>query len=333
MVGDMTIEIRQSPSPLVSIIIPSAASIDLLFACLRSIERLSPRDIPFETIVIQNEAAPDVEAHVRNTVLGISLINSSVNLGVAGSGNLGRAMARGRYLIMLHDDAEIESGWMEALVETAEARPEAGAIGSKVLFPDGRLQYAGAILWSDGSTSAPWAGERPPATAFDRLRAVDYCGSSSLLVRTAAWDAAGGLDENLYPVYFVDVDLAMALRALNYVFLYQPRSRIRHHQSASTDPLFRSFVAQRNRGRFERKWKQALERQESPHVGSQEAVDRAIARAEALAASRPSEIRAQRLDTRLEFDRTEQQNRIVKQQWELQEAYKAWLAQQKATGS
>jgi hypothetical protein len=172
---------------------------------------------------------------------------------------------------------------MEALIQTAATHPEAGAVGGKVLHPDGRLQNAGMILWRDAHTSPPWAGEAPPPTAFDRLRSVDYCGSSSLLVRTGAWDTVGGLDERFYPVYYVDVDLSMSLRRLGFVVLYQPASRIRHHQGASRDLRFRAFALQRNRQMFIEKWAEALEEHEPPARGSREAIERAMVRAEARA--------------------------------------------------
>jgi len=106
-------------------------------------------------------------------------------------------------------------------------------------------------------------GEAPAPTAFDRLRAVDFCGTSSLLVRAALWDFVGGLDEQFYPVYYVDVDLAMAMRKLGFVVLYQPNSRIRHHQGGSTKVDFRVFLINRNRLLFLEKWGAALENQES----------------------------------------------------------------------
>lgn len=225
----MTIDVALSPSPRVSVIIPATASFDLLLATLRSLSLHGPQHIPFETIVVLNESVAAEESRLNESVTGIHVIASTVNLGLAGAGNRGRSIAKGELLILLHDDAEIEPGWMEAVVETADAHPEAGAIGGKVLWPDGRLQNAGMILFRNGGTSAPWFGDAPPRTAFDRVRAVDYCGTSSLLVRAEVWDAIGGLDERLYPVYYVDVDLAMAIRQLGRVVLYQ-----RGRRSATT---------------------------------------------------------------------------------------------------
>ena len=213
----------------------------------------------------------------------------------------------------------------ESLVETADAHPEAGAIGGKVLWPDGRLQWAGGILWRTGITSKPWVGEAPAPTAFDRLRAVDFCGTSSLLVRAALWDFVGGLDEQFYPAYKVDVDLAMTIRKLGFVVLYQPNSRIRHHQAASTGPAFREFLFHRNRLLFLKKWGAALKNQE-PWGDSPAAVERALARAEIFAG------RCRHMGSMIiehsgrpkTFNAAEQQSRHVEKSRALQRAYAAY---------
>ena len=216
------IELPCPESPRVSVIVTASARLDLLQACLRSVARCGPSTIPYETIVVLNRSLPHTEAQLRGVITGAHVISSPVNLGIAGSNNRGRHLARGELLLLLHDDTEVEPGWMEALVETADAHPHAGAIGGKVLFPDGQLQYAGSILWRDATTSPPWIGEAPAPDTFDRLRAVDYCGTSSLMVRASAWDRIGGADERLHPVYYVDVDLCMAIRQLGLAVLYQP---------------------------------------------------------------------------------------------------------------
>ena len=279
----MRIDLPCSDAPRVSVIVVATSGLNFLRACLDSVGRFGPGGIPFETILVLNEANPNTESALRTTVTGAKITSSVVNLGLAGAGNRGRSLASGEFLLILHDDAEVEPGWMEALVETADAHPEAGAVGGKVLYPDGRLQNAGMILWRDGYTSPPWIGEAPPPDSFDRLRAVDYCGTSSLLVRAAAWDAVGGLEEKLYPVYYVDVDLSMALRKLGFVVLYQPASRIRHHQGGAHNLRFRQFAAGRNRLVFVEKWRLALERYEER---SPSAIEAAMARAEAFAAGR-----------------------------------------------
>jgi GT2 family glycosyltransferase len=319
----MSIDLPLSATPRVSVIIPSSTRHDLLHACLRSLACFGPSTIPYETIVVLSRATAEAEARLRDAATGIQLVSSPVNLGLAGAGNRGRDVARGNLLILLHDDAEIEPGWMEALVETADAHPEAGAIGGKVLHPDGRLQWAGGILWRNAVCSGPWVSERPPPTALGRLRAVDFCGTSSLLVRVALWDFIGGLDEQFYPVYYVDVDLAMAMRKLGFVVLYQPNSRIRHHQAASTNPTFRDFLLHRNRHLFLKKWGAALEKHE-PYENSPAAVERAMARAEVYAAQcRPiSDMTIERSARSITFNAAEQDARYVKKSRALQNAYR-----------
>ena len=319
----MSIDLPCSEVPRVSIIIVATSNPDLLRACLRSVARFAPGAIPFETIVVLNEAGQDAEAELRATVTGVKVTSSPINLGFAGAGNRGRSLANGEILLLLHDDAEVEAGWMEALVQTADSHPEAGAVGGKVLHPDGRLQSAGMILWRDAYTSQPWVGEAPPAKAFDRLRAVDYCGSSSLLVRAVAWDAVGGLDEKLYPVYFVDVNLSMALRSLGFAVLYQPASRIRHHQGASGNLRFRTFASERNRQVFIEKWGKALEDHEPPMRRSPPAVERAIARAEAFAVEcrRKGPPAIAQLARRAAFDPIVQERRLYEASRVFQKAY------------
>jgi GT2 family glycosyltransferase len=321
----MSIDLPLSATPRVSVIIPSSTRHDLLHACLRSVARFGPTTIPYETIVVLNQATTEAETQLRGAATGIQVVSSPANLGLAGAGNRGRALARGELLILLHDDAEIEPGWMEALIETADAHPEAGAIGGKVLYPDGQLQFAGAILWQNAICSFPWVGERPPPTAFDRLRAVDFCGTSSLLVRAAIWDLVGGLDEQFYPVYYVDVDLAMALRKLGFVVLYQPNSRIRHHLAASSNPDFRDFLLHRNRLLLLKKWGGALENHE-PYENSPAAVERASTRAEVFAdqcrrTGNSTKGYAVRSTT---FSAAEQNSRCVEKNRALQKAYVAY---------
>ena len=246
-------------------------------ASLMSIATNGPRDIEFEVIVVLNESDETSVSELTAAIGGVQFLESSVNLGLAGCANRGRAAASGELLIVLHDDAEVEEGWMEALVEAADTHPEAAVIGGKVLHFDGQLQNAGMILWREGNSSAPWIGSPPSPSAFNEVRRVDYCGTSSLLVRAELWDSIGGLDERFYPVYYVDVDLAMSARNCGWAVLYQPASRIRHHSGSSGTNRWRAFLGDRNRQLLIEKWGDALQQHEP--AGDILAVRRAVDRA------------------------------------------------------
>ena len=253
----MTIEVPSSPAPIVSVIIPTK-TLELVLCALRSLVDAAPIRVAFETIVVVNGAASDLARDLRSRVAGVQIVESTLNRGLAGAANLGRRVARGQLLVLLHDDAEVEPGWMEAFVAAADEFPDAGAIGGMVLDPDGSLQTAGMVLWQDATVSPPWLGDPPSPESFAEPRAVDYCGSSAILVRAEVWDSIGGLEERLFPAYYVDVDLAMSVRAVGWRVLFHPGPRIRHRRGASSTARTREFLAQRNRAFFIEKWSTQL---------------------------------------------------------------------------
>lgn len=239
-----------------------------------------PAELPHEVIVVLNGLEPAVEHELRSTHRDETFIRSPVNLGMAGSGNRARREASGRFLVTLHDDATIEPGWAEALLQAAHDHPRAGAIGSKVLFPDGRLQNAGSILWRSGLTAPSWDRTAPEASAVMVPRPVDYCGTCALLIRAEAFDAIGGFDERMYPAYYVDVDLGLALRSKGYYVLCEPRSVIRHHRGSSSGSALKRVAVARNREHLLRKWATAIACHEAePQPGDQYAVEAGLLRA------------------------------------------------------
>lgn len=270
---------RQS-EPLVSILIAVSSRVDLLARCLESLRRHLPADLSHEVIVVLNGLEPAVADELRSIHGDVVFIRSPVNLGMAGSANRARREASGRFLVTLHDDATIEPGWAEALLQAANDHPRAGAIGSKVLYPDGRLQTAGAILWRSGSTTPPWGETVPEASAVTVPRPVDYCGTCSLLIRADAFDAVGGFDEQMYPAYYVDVDLGLALRSRGHYVLCEPRSVIRHHRGASSGTALKRVAVARSREHLLRKWPAAIACHEAePQPADQHAVEAALLRA------------------------------------------------------
>src|SRR5689334_22739619 len=116
------IVLPSSPAPRVSIIIVAARQPVLLARCLESLA-CSVTAVPFGTIVVLNDATPEVRALVCERVSGVTVITSLVPLGLAGGLNRGRAEARGELLVLFHDDAEAQPGWLDALVASADAHP------------------------------------------------------------------------------------------------------------------------------------------------------------------------------------------------------------------
>jgi GT2 family glycosyltransferase len=247
-------DVPSADEPRVSIIIVAARAPDRLLRCLEAVARESPVNLAVEVIVVLNAAEPALATALTNAAPGARVVESEVPLGLAGGLNLGARAARGELLHVLHDDTVVGPGWLDALVATADARPEAGAVASVLLHPDGRLQAAGWVLWRDGHTSRPWVGEPPGADALGPAFPVDYCPSAAVLVRRTTWNAIGGADERFHPAYYVDVDLSTAIRHQGQIVLCEPASVVRHDAGGTTSARFRRFAGERNRRQFVEKW-------------------------------------------------------------------------------
>jgi GT2 family glycosyltransferase len=272
--------------PLVSVVIVTARDPERLLRCLDHVA-VDAGAIPLEVVVVFNDPAPGLAETISAAVEGLVIVHSEVPLGFAGGANLGARHARGAFVGVLHDDAEVCDGWLAGLVDALEAHPEAGAAGSLILdLASGAVQVAGWVIWSDGRTEAPWREPAPPpAQSFRGVRAVDYCASSSLLVRRVAWEAAGGFDEDFHPAQYVDADFSMAMRRAGWTVILAPESRVRHAAGGTTTASMKRFAADRNRARFRAKWAEDL-REQADYGDEATALERArsatLRRAEAV---------------------------------------------------
>jgi GT2 family glycosyltransferase len=249
--------LRSSERPRASIVITAWRAAPLLITCLRSVAD-NVSEVPYEVIVAFNAASETLLADFERVVIGARVVRSPVNLGFAGACNRAAALARGEYIVFLNDDTEVEPGWLEALVRTADALPGAGAVGGAMLTPDGKLAEAGSIVWRDGGITAVSASVLEKVEPFDGTRQVDYCSACSLLVRRSTWDAVGGFDEEYYPAYYEDVDLCFKIRRNGEGVYFDPSSRVRHNRGSSSSGFYQEFMLSRNGKRFVARWSAEL---------------------------------------------------------------------------
>src|SRR5262245_14030062 len=161
--------VTPSQVPTASIVVLSRHNARRIGRCLAALARLPDR-VSREIIVLLNGADADVRAALASLPAPVHVLDSAVNLGFAGGCNRASAEATGRYLVFLNDDTEVEAGWLQSLVEVADAASDIGAVGSCVVFPDQSVQEAGSIVWRDGSITAFGRGAQPdsPAVSFVR---------------------------------------------------------------------------------------------------------------------------------------------------------------------
>ena len=178
--------------PAVSVIVPSYGKTDYTLRCLASIQAHAPA-APIEVIVV-DDAFPGEEIACLQRVRGIQLLRNPVNLGFLRSCNAAAAHARGRWLRFLNNDTEVQPGWLASLVEYADTHEDCGAVGSKLVYPDGTLQEAGGVVLADGDGWNHGKHGNPDDPAYNELCEVDYCSGASLMVRAELFRRFGGFD-------------------------------------------------------------------------------------------------------------------------------------------
>ena len=265
--------------PLVSILIPIYGQIHYTLRCLASISRHLPK-IPFEIIII-DDCSPDQSAQFLSLIKGICLLKNDENQGFIRSCNAGAFTAKGEYLHFLNNDTEITEGWLEALLRTFYELPGTGLVGSKLVYPDGRLQEAGGIIWQDGSAWNFGRNQDPLLPIYNYAREVDYCSGASILVQTALFKELGGFDEYYLPAYCEDADLALQIRAKGYRVIYQPLSTVIHFEgiTSGTDATQGTKAYQVvNTEKLFTRWKQRLTSHQVSGQDVDQAKDRTVKR-------------------------------------------------------
>jgi GT2 family glycosyltransferase/glycosyltransferase involved in cell wall biosynthesis len=250
-----------SETPDVSIIIPVHNKFSVTYDCLDSIVK-APSDRTFE-IIIADDCSDDETLLAALVFAGaVRIVRNTTNLGFVRTCNAGAALARGRYLFFLNNDTLVKPGWLDELVLTFEQVPNVGIAGSKLLFPDGKLQEAGGIIWRLGDGWNWGRGRDPSDPAFSFLRDADWVSGAALMIERPLFEQLGGFDEYYAPAYYEDTDLAFRVRALGKRVVVQTASEIVHLEgvSAGTDtsgPGMKRFQVV-NHAKFYRRWKDTL---------------------------------------------------------------------------
>jgi len=250
----------------ISIIIPVFNQFHFTQACLASLQEHQGKE-RFEVILV-DDCSTDATAETVPQMEGVVYVRNVTNSGFIASCNRGAEKARGNYLLFLNNDTIVKDGWLRALIDTFADKPQAGIVGSKLVYPDGRLQEAGGIIWRDGSGWNYGKFGDPEKPEYNYLREVDYCSAAALMIPKALFQSVDGFDRKYAPAYYEDTDLSFKVRRAGYKVLYQPLSEVIHYEGATGGTDLSTGTKKHqdiNRSTFAKNW--AVELMTKPATG------------------------------------------------------------------
>jgi GT2 family glycosyltransferase/glycosyltransferase involved in cell wall biosynthesis len=252
------LDVPAAETPAVSIVIPAFGNALLTYSCLASIARHTSGE--FEVIVV-DDASPEPLAAALADVRGVRFERNDRNVGFIATCNRGAGLARGELLVFLNNDTLVTEGWLDALLATFRERADAGLVGAKLVYPDGRLQEAGGIVWRDGSAWNDGRDDDDARPEFNYLREVDYCSGACLAIPRELFHSLGGFAPRYAPAYYEDADLAFRVREAGRRVYYQPAAKIVHFEGQTSGTDVTQGVKRHqavNRGVFAARWSATL---------------------------------------------------------------------------
>jgi GT2 family glycosyltransferase len=228
-----TLRLPTHLGPDISIILVLHNQAELTYGCLTSIvECLNGTDLRVEVVILDN-ASTDATAELLARTAGATVINSPKNLHLLRGVNQVAGVASGRYLLLLNNDAQLFPGTVEAVLRRLDAEPDIGAVGGRIVLPDGTLQEAGSIVWRDGSCLGFARGRSPTDPEVMFRRDVDYCSGAFLLTRAEVFQRLAGFDERYAPAYYEETDYCLRLWQHGWRVAYEPDAVVMHYEFGS----------------------------------------------------------------------------------------------------
>jgi len=261
------IEFKKENNPKVSIIIPVYNQFNYTYNCLKSIADYSGNKIEYE-IIIANDCSTDLTIDIEKIVKNISVITTTTNMRFLKNCNNAAKYAKGKYILFLNNDTQVQENWLFPLVELIEKDEKTGAVGSKLVYENGTLQEAGGIFWNDASVWNYGRMADPALPEYNYVKEVDYISGAALMIKKSLWNELGGFDENFAPAYCEDADICFSIRKMGYKVMYQPASVVVHFEGISngTDVSEGQKKYQViNQKKFYEKWKDVLEKENYPN--------------------------------------------------------------------
>ncbi len=234
--------------PRLTVCVVSWNAKDDLFDCLQSLRVASARPGSVRVVVADNDSRDGSPELTEADFPEVTLIRTGANLGFSGGNNVVLKQLETDYVLLLNSDATVEPNGLDALIDFADANPDAGAIGPKVINPDGSIQYScrrwptfAAGIFRNVYLGKLFPGNRPASDYlmqdFDHnsVRDVDWLSGCALLLRKDLLDRIGLLDEETFFMYCEDMDICLRAHEAESRVVYFPGTVVTHAIGKSSD--------------------------------------------------------------------------------------------------
>ncbi len=221
-----------APAPVLSILIPMFNELDFTVECLSSLVAHGPA-VPYE-VIVADDCSTDPRVAALGAVPNLTVVRQAANAGFIANCNAAFAHCRGRYVLLLNNDTQVLAGALDRMAAALDADPQLGAVGPKLIYPNGRVQEAGCFIRPNGETGMVglFAQADDGGTCHDRD--VTYCSGACLMLRRSA--VGDTLFDTAYsPAYCEDADLCLRLLAAGHRVRYLHGAVVVHHLSVSSN--------------------------------------------------------------------------------------------------
>ncbi len=244
--------------PEVSIVIVNWNSTLLTLECVRQVWS-NTEGHTYEIVIVDNGSIEREIGRLASLPRGVRLLSVGCNRFFGEANNIGVEAARGKYVFLLNNDAFPKNGWLAPLIGAIKNNPEVGAAGPLFLYPNGKVQEAGAIVNEGGYPIRLGRGDERPTSETLQEKFTDYISAAALLLDRTLFLQVGGFDLSYEPAYYEDTDLCFKLRAMGKKVLYCPTSQVVHIEgfAANGDPgaeAYRKALGDINRDKFVARW-------------------------------------------------------------------------------
>ena len=232
----MSSNFKDSDKPQVSIIIPTKDNAKLLQACIESIETKSSYK-NYEIIIVDNNSKKEETKRYLDTVKH-KVLSYQQPFNFSSINNIAVKNTKGEHVIFLNDDTQVISqDWIEKMLEHS-VKPNVGAVGALLLYPNDTIQHAGVLIGVGGIAIHVFEGLPKENQGYKGLvQQVRECSAvtgACMMMKKSLFEQVGGFDEHL-AYSFNDVDICLRLREKGYSIIYTPYAVLYHH-GTSTRP-------------------------------------------------------------------------------------------------